>query len=80
MVEYREILRLKSLDFSERNITLSCAISRNTVSKVLKKAEEASISWSLAEHLTDDDLGAMLFPKETSAANKRMPDYTYIRK
>ena len=45
MTKYREILRLKSLDFSERNIALSCTISRNTVSKVLKKAAELNISW-----------------------------------
>lgn len=36
MTKYREILRLKSLNFSERNIALSCGVSRNTVSKVLK--------------------------------------------
>ena len=37
MTKYREIIRLRSLDFSERNIALSCSVSRNTVSKVLKK-------------------------------------------
>ena len=44
MTKYREILRLKSLDFSERNIALSVPCSRNTVSKVLKRAEELQIS------------------------------------
>lgn len=38
MTKYREILRLKSLGFSERNIAQSCGVSRNTVAKVLKKA------------------------------------------
>ena len=80
MTKYREILRLKSLDFSERNIALSCTISRNTVSKVLKKAAELNISWSLSEDLTDEALGGMLFPKEKSVMNKRMPDYSYIHK
>ena len=37
MTKYREILRLKSLGFSERNIAQSCGVSRNTVAKVLKK-------------------------------------------
>ena len=36
MTKYREILRLKSLGFSERNIAQSCGVSRNTVAKVLK--------------------------------------------
>ena len=34
MTKYREILRLKSLGFSERNIAQSCGVSRNTVAKV----------------------------------------------
>ena len=29
MTKYREILRLKSLGFSERNIAQSCGVSRN---------------------------------------------------
>jgi len=37
MTKYREILRLKRLGFSERNIAQSCGVSRNTVAKVLKK-------------------------------------------
>ena len=53
MTKYREILRLDSLEFSERNIALSCGISRNTVSKVLSIAKEKNISWPLDESLTD---------------------------
>ncbi|MCD8082224.1 MAG: helix-turn-helix domain-containing protein, partial [Clostridiales bacterium] len=45
MTKYREILRLKSLGFSERNIAQSCSVSRNTVSKVVKRASELGISW-----------------------------------
>ena len=44
MTKYREILRLHSLGFSERNIALSCPCSRNTVSKVLKRAKELNIT------------------------------------
>ena len=43
MTKYREILRLKSLDFSERNIALSCSVSRNTVAKVLAAAREKGL-------------------------------------
>jgi len=34
----------------------------------------------LADNLTDEALGKMFFPKEQSATNKRMPDYSYIQK
>ena len=80
MTKYREILRLKSLDFSERNIALSCVVSRNTVSKVVRKAAEYNLSWPLPEDLTDEAIGRMLFPKEQTATNKRPPDYSYIHK
>ena len=80
MTKYREILRLKSLGFSERNIALSCGVSRNTVSKVLKKANELNIFWPLDFDLTDAVLEEKMFPKDKSATNKRMPDYDYIRK
>ena len=43
MTKYREILRLKSLGFSERSIAHSCGVSRNTVAKVVKKAAEIKL-------------------------------------
>ena len=80
MTKYREIIRLKNLNFSERNIALSCSVSRNTVSKTCKRAEELNLSWPLDESMTDAVLEKLLFPRDKSATNKRMPDYTYIRK
>ena len=80
MTKYREIIRLKSLNFSERNIALSCSVSRNTVSKICKKAEELNLNWPLDESMTDNALENLMFPKDKSATNKRMPDYAYIRK
>ena len=49
MTKYREILRLKSLGFSERNIAASCGVSRNTVAKVTKRADELQLKWPLDE-------------------------------
>lgn len=34
MTKYREILRLKSLGISEREIATSCSVSRNIVARV----------------------------------------------
>ena len=80
MTKYREILRLKSLGFSERNIAHSCGVSRNTVARVVKRAAEMNLSWPLDHDMTDSALEGMLFPKVKSATNKRMPDYDYIRR
>ena len=40
MTKYREILRLKSLEFSQQNIADSCNVSKKTVNRVLKRAKE----------------------------------------
>lgn len=80
MTQYREILRLKYLGFSERNIARSCPCSRNTVAKVLEKATELKLSWPLADSITDDAMGKMFFPKATAVLQKRLPDVDYIHK
>ena len=80
MTKYREILRLKSLGFSDRNIAHSCSVSRNTVAKVTKRAAEINLSWPLDFDMTDSALEELLFPKDKSATNRRMPDFDYIRK
>ena len=81
MTKYREILRLLSLGISERKIADSCEISRNTVSRIRKKADEIGLKWPLDASLTDKRLESMLYPKESAdTAEKRMPDYEYIRK
>ena len=80
MTKYREILRLKSLGFSDRNIAHSCGVFRNTVAKVTKKAAEINLSWPLDFDMTDSALEELLFPKDKLSTNRRMPDLDYIRK
>lgn len=80
MTKYQEILRLKGLGFSERNIALSVPCSHNTVSKVLKCAEECGISWPLSDSTTDGNLEKLLSPSAPAVSSKRMPDFAYIRK
>ena len=80
MTKYKEILRLKSLGFSERSIAQFCNASRNTVSKVVKRANELNVSWPLDDNCTDATLKELLFPKGKTSTNKVMPDFEYIRK
>lgn len=79
MTNYHEILRLKSLGVSERNIALSCSCSRNTVSKVVKRAAELGINWTTSDNKTNSEWQVLLFPKENEATIKRAPNYVYIR-
>lgn len=81
MTKYREIIRLTSLGFSQRDIMASCGVAQKTVVKVQKRARELNISWPLDEAMTDTELQKLMFAKENKVSpNKRMPDYAYIRK
>ena len=44
---YREILRLKSLGLNKTDIARSVQCARNTVSKVLERAEVCGLHWPL---------------------------------
>ena len=81
MTQYREIIRLTGLRFSQRNIMASCGVSQKTVVKVQKRARELNISWPLDDSMNDTELQRLMFSKESKvSANKRMPDYDYIHK
>lgn len=77
MTQYREILCLKSLGFSERNIAQSCGVSRNTVAKVLKKAAEINLSWPLDFDMTDSALEEFMIFWLEDIMRPRITDDTY---
>lgn len=79
MKNIREILRLKSQGISERNIASSLKCSRNTVSKVLLRANELNIRWPLEVDYTNGELEELLFPKESApVSTHRPPNVEYI--
>ena len=56
MTKYREILRLKSLGFSERNIAQSAGVSRNTDEELLEDVDDSTTPVSdLTEMAEDED-------------------------
>ena len=81
-VKYGEILRLASKGFSRRNIALSVPCSRNTVAKVLERAEKLGLSWPLPDGMTELELSRKLFGQEEKLpqSSRRMPDFEYVRK
>ena len=66
MINYREILRLDSLGYSQRSIASGAKASRNTVSEVLKKAEQLNISWPLDDDVTNEMLDELFYGKRDS--------------
>lgn len=81
MVDYRKILRLKSLRYSQRQIAASVHSSRNTISEVIKLADENNLSWPLDDQLTNEKLYSLLYPdRNRSSQSRKEPDYGYIHK
>ena len=67
MTKYREILQLKHLGFSERNIARTAGVSRNTVKRVVEVAAAAKIDWTHAESMDYATIENTLFPDKETA-------------
>lgn len=80
MTAYKEILRLSSLEISNKKIAVACACSRTTVLNVLSKAREQSLCWPDVSSWSDQELGRRLFPSTAVAPGYKMPDYEYVHR
>ena len=81
MVDYRNILRLQSQGYSQREIERELYCSRHTISEVLIRAKAAGIAWPLEDDVTNEDIQAILFPgKYVYASPYTVPDYAYIHR
>ena len=78
MTDYREIIRLKSLEFSNVAIANSLGCSRNTVSEVLKLAETHSLGWAIPDALSNTDIEHLFYPDRGNNEGRRLPDFEYI--
>ena len=75
MVDYREILRLKSLNYSNVNIASCIHSSRTTVSEVLSIAQALQIRWPLADDVTNQTLCSLFYPGRAQKDEDRLiPD------
>ena len=81
MTNYREVLRLGSLNYSQRSIAQAAECSRNTVEKVLRAASAKGVQWPLESDVTNRELEEVLFPEKYRKASKYTePDYNYIHR
>ncbi len=75
MRKIREFLRLRALGRSQREIAASLGIGRATVSRYVRRAESAGLSWPLPDDFDDDRLEAALYPSGVvSNAVRPVPD------
>lgn len=80
MADYREIIRMKSLDFSNLAVAGSLGCSRNTVSEVWNLAQQKELSWPIPDSLTNSDLEQLLYPDKSTNEGRKLPDFEYIHK
>ena len=81
MVDYREILRLRSLGNNITQIADAIHSSRHTVRDVERLADERSLSWPLETELTNQRLYELLYPERQEKAKVYMePDCAYIHR
>ena len=81
MVDYREILRLKSLNYSNVNIASCVHSSRNTVSEVLSISQALHLQWPLADDVTNKTLQSLFYPERSKRDESRMiPDFPRIHR
>lgn len=78
MTDYREIIRLKSLEFSNGDIANSLYCSRNTVSEEIKLAETHSLGCPIPDSLANSDIEHLFYPDRGSNEGMRLPDYEYV--
>ena len=82
MTKYREILRLRSMGFSQNDIAASCQMSKKTVNKVLKLANEHNLCWPLEERLTDREIDKIIHPNGNEArktTDRKLPDFDHVK-
>ncbi len=81
MVNYREILRLISLGYTQTQIALAVHSSRNTIRDIERLAKENDISWPLEEELTNQKLYELFYPERLDKVQVYMePDCAKIHK
>ena len=79
MVNYREILRLDSLRYSQRQISASISCARDTIGTVCKLANKYNLAWPLPDELSNQAIQDLFYP-DRKERTRRIPDYEYIHK
>src|SRR5262245_9454341 len=80
MRKIRELLRLKHLGRSQRQIASSLCVATGTVNGYLRRAREADMTWERAQAMTDTEIEAVLYRDEgrNVAATRAAIDFSHV--
>ena len=62
MMDYREILRLRSLGFSQRQLEREKIVGREKSKEIYQAADRVGIHWPLDDDVTNEMIQEVLFP------------------
>lgn len=80
MINYHEILRLRSNGYTQRQIALSLHCSRNTISEIYELSDAKGVSWDTHSNLSNQEIVRLLYPEKENPGLRKIPDYTLIHK
>lgn len=82
MRKIREIIRLKHLGRSHREIASSVSVAVGTVTGQLRRAQAANLDWERAQAMTDAEVDNLLFHDagRRVAATRAAIDYAYVHR
>ena len=81
MTDYRKILMLQSMGYSQREMERSGVASRMTIRAICNTADRLGICWPLDDDISNADLERLFFPNEYKNACLYVePDYQYIHR
>src|SRR5262245_52010743 len=79
MRKVREVLRLRALGLSPREISKSLGLGRTTVREYLCRAKDADVSWPLPDGWDDQVLEEKLFvTREEQKAKRPLPEWASV--
>lgn len=81
MRDVKKVLEMRSQNYSQRQISVSLKISRDTIRKIFNVADDKKVCWSSVKDLSESDVQNLLFEQETKInLSIKQPDFDYIHK
>lgn len=81
MRDVKKVLEMRSQNYSQRQISVSLKISRDTIRKIFNVADDKKVCWSSVKDLSESDVQNLLFEQEMKInLSIKQPDFDYIHK
>lgn len=81
MRDVKKVLEMRSQNYSQRQISVSLKISRDTIIKIFNVADDKKVCWSSVKDLSESDVQNLLFEQEMKInLSIKQPDFDYIHK